>query len=104
MGSNFVDQVLDGVVLDAHLEESISVSMTGGVEAHVGQPFGNGDQLIRFEPPANLSVLADEPPLINPESSDTLDSAHVECFSRYQWLVVGAPELVYPPHTLTMQA
>ena len=98
MGANFVDHVLNGVVLDAHLEESISVSMTGGVEAHVGQPFGNGDQLIAFESPTDLSVFADEPPLINPESSDTLDSAHVECFSRYQWLVVGAPELVNTPH------
>ena len=104
MGTNFVDQVLDGVVLDAHLEESISVPMTGGVEAHVGQPFGNGDQLIRFEPPADLPVFADESTLINPECSNTLDSAHVECFSRYQWLVVGAPELVHPPHTLAMEA
>ena len=102
MGANFVDQILDGVVLDAHLEESVSVSVAGGVEAHVGQPFGNSDQLIRFEPPTNLSVFTDEPPLINPECSDTLDSAHVECFSRYQWLVVGAPELVHPPHTLSM--
>ena len=102
MGSNFVDQVLDGVVLDAHLEESIAVSMAGGVETHVGQPFGNGDQLICFEPSTNLSVFTDEPPLINPESSDTLDSAHVECFSRYQWLVVGAPELVNPPHSIAM--
>ena len=102
MGANFVNQILDGVVLDAHLEESVSISMTGGVEAHVGQPFGNGDQLIRFESPANLSVFADEPPLVNPESGDTLDSAHVECFSRYQWLVVGAPELVNPPHPLAM--
>ena len=104
MGANFVDHVLDGVVLNAHLEESIAVSMAGGVESHVGQPFGNSDQLIRFEPPTNLPVFADEPPLINPESSDTLDSAHVECFSRYQWLVVGAPELVNSPHALTMQA
>ena len=104
MGTNFVDQILDGVVLDAHLEESVSVSMASGVKAHIGKPFGNGDQLIRFEPPANLSVFTDEPPLINPESSDALDSAHVECFSRYQWLVVGAPELVNPPHTLTMKA
>ena len=102
MGANLVDQVLNGVVLDAHFEESLSVPMARRVEAHVGQPFGNGDQLIRFEPPANLSVFADEPPLINPESSDTLDSAHVECFSRYEWLVVGAPELVNPPHTLAM--
>ena len=104
MGANFVDHVLNGVVLDAHLEESISVSMTGGVEAHVGQPFGNGDQLIAFESPTDLPVFADESSLINPECSDTLDSAHVECFSRYQWLVVGAPELVNSPHALTMQA
>ena len=102
MGANFVDHVLNGVVLDAHFEESVSVPMAGGVEAHVGQPFSNGDQLIRFESPANLSVFADEPPLINPECSDTLDSAHVECFSRYQWLVVGAPELVNPPHPFAM--
>ena len=104
MGANFVDHVLDGVVLNAHFEESVSVSMAGGVEAHVGQPFGNGDQLICFEPSTNLSVFTNEPPLINPESSDTLDSAHVECFSRYQWLVVRAPELVNSPHALTMQA
>ena len=102
MGSNFVDQVLDGAMLDAHLKESFSVSMAGRVEAQVGQPFGNSDQLIAFESPADLPVFADEPSLINPECSDTLDSAHVECFSRYQWLVVGAPELVNPPHTLTM--
>ena len=102
MGANFVDHVLDGVVLNAHLEESIAVSMAGGVESHVGQPFSDSDQLIRFESPANLSVFADEPPLINPECSDTLDSAHVERFSRYEWLVVGTPELVDPPHTLTM--
>ena len=102
MGANFVDHVLDGVVLDAHLEESVSVPMAGGVEAHVGQPFGNGDQLIRFEPPADLPVFADESSLINPECSNTLDSAHVECFSRYQWLVVGAPELVNSPHALAM--
>ena len=104
MGANFVDQVFDSAMLDAHLEESFSVPVAGGVEAHVSQPFGNGDQLIAFVSPADLSVFTNEPPLINPESSDTLDSAHVECFSRYQWLVVGAPELVNPPHTLTMQA
>ena len=102
MGPNFVDHVFDSGALDAHLEESLSISMAGGVEPHVSQPFGNSDQLIAFESPADLSVFADEPPLINPESSDTLDSAHVECFSRYQWLVVGAPELVNPPHALTM--
>ena len=104
MGTNFVDQVFDGIVLDARLEESFSIPVAGGVKAHVGQPFGNGDQLITFESPADLPVFADEPSLVDPESSDTLDSAHVECFSRYQWLVVGAPELVNPPHTLTMQA
>lgn len=102
MGSNFVDQVFDGGALDAHLEESLSIAMTGGVEPHVSQPFGNSDQLIAFESPTDLSVFTDEPSLINPKCSDTLDSAHVECFSRYQWLVVGAPELVHPPHTLTM--
>ena len=104
MGSNFVDQVFDGAVLDAHLEESLSISMAGGVEPHVSQPFGNSDQLIAFESPTDLSVFADESSLINPESSDPLDSAHIECFSRYQWLVVGAPELVHPPHTLAMEA
>ena len=36
MRANLVDHVLDGVVLDAHLEESIPVPMAGGVEAHVG--------------------------------------------------------------------
>ena len=102
MGANLVDHFLDGVVLDAHLEESVSVTMAGGLEPHVGQPFGNGDQLLAFESPSESSVFADESPLINPESSDTLDSAHVECFSRYQWLVVGAPELVNPPHPLAM--
>ena len=102
MGSNFVDQVLDGAMLDAHLEESISVSVAGRFKAQVSQPFGNGDQLIALEFPADLPVLANEPSLIDPECSDTLDSAHVECFSRYQWLVVGAPELVNPPHTLTV--
>ena len=104
MGSNFVDHVLDGVVLDAHLEESLSVSVAGGVETHVSQPFGNGDQLIAFESSADLPVFADKPSLINPECSDTLDSAHVECFSSYQWLVVGAPELVNSPHTLAVQS
>lgn len=102
MGPNFVDHVLDSGALDAHLEESLSISMTGGVEPHVGKPLSNSDQLIAFESPADLPVFADESSLINPESSDTLDSAHVECFSRYEWLVVGAPELVHPPHTLTM--
>ncbi len=102
MGANFVDQILDGGALDAHLEESLSIPMAGGVKPHVSQPFGNSDQLIAFESPTDLSVFGDKPPLVNPESSDTLDSAHVECFSRYQWLVVGAPELVHPPHTLTM--
>ena len=102
MGANFVDHVLDSGALDAHLEESLSIPMTGRVKAHIGQPFGSGDQLIALESPADLSVFTDESPLINPESSDTLDSAHVECFSRYEWLVVGAPELVHPPHTLTM--
>lgn len=102
MWANFVDQILDSGALDAHLEESLSISMAGGVEPHVSQPFGNSDQLIAFESPTDLSVFADEPPLINPERGNTLDSAHVECFSRYQWLVVGAPELVNPPHTLTV--
>ena len=102
MGANFVDHVLDDGAFNAHLEESLSIPMAGGVEPHVSQPFSNGDQLIAFESPADLSVFTDEPPLINPESSDTLDSAHVECFSRYQWLVVGTPELVNSPHTLTM--
>ena len=102
MGSNFVDHVLDGVVLDAHLEESLSVSVAGGVETHVSQPFGNSDQLFTFEPAADLSVFADESSLINPECGDALDSAHVQCFSRNQWLVVGAPELVNPPHPLAM--
>ena len=104
MGANFIDQVLDSAMLNAHLEESFSVPVAGGVKPHVSQPFGNSDQLIAFESPADLPVFADEPPLINPECSDTLDSAHVECFSRYQWLVVGAPELVNSPHALTMQA
>ena len=102
MGANFVDQILDGGALDAHLEESLSIPMAGGIEPHVSQPFSNSDQLIAFESSADLSVFTDEPPLINPECSDTLDSAHVERFSRYEWLVVGAPELVDPPHTLTM--
>ena len=102
MGANFIDQVLDSAMLNAHLEESFSVPVAGGVKPHVSQPFGNSDQLIAFESPADLPVFADEPPLINPECSDTLDSAHVECFSRYQWFVVGAPELVHPPHPLAM--
>ena len=102
MGANLVDQVLNGGALDAYLKESLSIPMAGGVKPHVSQPFGNGDQLIAFESPTDLSVFTDESSLINPESSDTLDSAHVECFSRYQWLVVGAPELVNPPHTLAM--
>ena len=102
MGANFVDQVLDSAMLDAHLKESFTVSMAGGIKPHVSQPFGNSDQLIAFESPTDLSVFADEPSLIDPECSNTLDSAHVECFSRYQWLVVGAPELVNPPHPLTM--
>ena len=102
MGANFVDQVLDSAMLDAHLKESFTVSMAGGIKPHVSQPFGNSDQLIAFESPTDLSVFADEPSLIDPECSNTLDSAHVECFSRYQWLVVGAPELVNPPHALTV--
>ena len=104
MGANFVNHFSQSMLPDEYLEVPVAVTMAIGLEPHVGQPFGDGDQLIAFVSPSESSVFADEPPLINPECSDTLDSAHVECFSRYQWLVVGAPELVNPPHTLAMEA
>ena len=104
MGSNLVNHFPQSMLPDEYLEVPFAVTMAIGLEPHVGQPFGDGDQLLAFVSPSESSVFTNEPPLINPECSDTLDSAHVERFSRYQWLVMGAPELVHPPHTLAMQA
>lgn len=102
MGANLVNHFPQSVLPDKYLEVPVTVTMAIGLEPQVGKPFGNGDQLLAFVSSSESSVFTDEPPLVNPESSDTLDSAHVECFSRYQWLVVGAPELVNSPHTLAM--
>ena len=102
MGANLVNHFPQSVLPDKYLEVPVTVTMAVGLEPQVGKPFGNGDQLLAFVSSSESSVFADESPLINPECSDTLDSAYVERFSRYEWLVVGAPELVDPPHTLTM--
>ena len=104
MGANLVNHFSQSMLSDKYLEVPVAVTMAIGLESHIGKPFGDGDQLLTFVPPSESSVFTNEPPLINPESSDALDSAHVECFSRYQWLVVGAPKFVNPPHTLAMQA
>ena len=102
MRTNLVNHFSQRMLPDEYLEVPVAVTMAIGLEPHVGQPFSDSDQLLAFVSPSESPVLTNEPPLINPESSNTLDSAHIECFSRYQWLVVGAPELVNPPHPLAM--
>lgn len=102
MRTNLVNHLLECMLSDKYLEVPVAVTMAIGLEAHVGKPLSDGDQLLAFVSPSESPVFADEPSLIDPKRSDTLDSAHVECFSRYQWLVVGAPELVNPPHPLTV--
>ena len=74
MGANLVNHFLQSMLPDKYFEVPVTVAMAIGLEPQVGKPLSDGDQLLAFVSPSESSVFADEPPLIDPECGNTLDS------------------------------